>query len=281
MVPKGNRDRYRFSYFLGATSAFRAANVGPMRMADSQDFSDDRLLNGRVTLRQPRQGYRVAIDAVLLAAAVPAKPGERILELGCGVGASSLCLLSRVPEARVSGLELQQELLDLAFWNASANGKEASLQLIAGSVAELPKSLVRESFDHVFFNPPFLAGGNNGRAPEDKQVQLATREGDISLGQWVRAASGLIKPKGSVTAIHRTDRIGDLLAALEPSFGDFRLFPLWPKARRSAKRILVQARKTSRAPLQLCSGLVLHEEDGTFTAAAEAVLRQGLALEIR
>lgn len=248
---------------------------------DVRPVSDDRLLNGRVLIRQPRRGYRVAIDAVLLAAAVPAHNGEKVAELGCGVGASSLCLLSRVPEARVAGLELQRELFELAQWNRLANGREANFDVWPGSVVELPATFDEGAFDHGFFNPPYLSGEKNSRAPEGEQKLLATHEGPVSLGEWVIAAHKLLRPKGTLTVIHRADRLGDLLEVLTPSFGDIRVFPLWPKAGVPAKRVLVQGRKSSRAPLQLCAGLVLHNIDGDFTNAAESILRDGVGLEIR
>jgi tRNA1(Val) A37 N6-methylase TrmN6 len=243
--------------------------------------SEDRLLDGRVILYQPRRGYRVAVDALCMAAAVPAQAGESLLELGCGVGAGALCLLARVPGVRVIGLEVQREFFDLALRNAAANAQDNSFTPILGAVEALPEDLPKRPYDHVFFNPPYLSDVKPGRRPQDPQRHKATREGAVTLGTWVDTAARCLKPNGSLTVIHRADRLDDVLAALSPAFGGTCIFPLWPKQGRTAKRILVQARRGSRAPLALLSGLVLHQEDGSFSPKAQAVLRDGKALEIR
>ncbi|MDO8606364.1 MAG: methyltransferase [Phaeospirillum sp.] len=238
--------------------------------------TEDRLLGGRIGLRQPACGYRAAIDPVMLAAAVAAKPGESVLDLGCGVGAAALCLLARLPQLQITGLELQPELAGLARLNAEANGRSESFRVVEGSVAAIPPTL--GGFDHVMTNPPFHRP-EQGTPPPGVIKEIANVEGEVDLAMWVKASMRLLKPKGRMAAIHRADRLADLLAALRGSgAGAIRILPLWPKAGRPAGRVLVLARKGSRAPLELLPGLVLHRDDGGFTEAAEAVLRGGQAL---
>ena len=241
--------------------------------------SRDALLGGRVVLDQPAAGYRAAIDPVLLAAAVPASPADAVLDLGCGAGAAALCLLARVPEVRVTGLDLQIALVRMAGANARANRVAARFVPMVGDVARLPPRLAPASFDHVMCNPPYLKP-EAGRPSPHRARDLATREGPAGLADWVGAALVMARSRGTLSFIHRAERLGDLLGALEGRAGDIAVFPLWPKPGAPARRILVQARKGTRGPLSLCPGMVLHEAEGGFAPAAEAILRDAAPLVI-
>ncbi len=258
------------------------ADGGPA--APDSDLTDDRLLNGRVLLRQPRRGYRAAIDPVLLAAATPVLPGQRVLDLGCGVGAAALCLLARVPEALVTGIEVQEELARLAAGNARRNGLEHRFGCAAADVAGvLP--FAPHSFDQVICNPPYLPAGR-GEPARLAGRSRANQEGNARLRDWLAAARQALRPGGILTLIHRADRLEELLAGLAEAgpagarFGGLVVFPLWPKPGREAKRVLVQGRLGRRSPTRLAAGLLLHEADGRGTAAAEAVLRGAAALAL-
>jgi tRNA1(Val) A37 N6-methylase TrmN6 len=243
----------------------------------SSSVTEDGLLGGRVRLLQPRDGYRAAVDPVLLAAAVPAMPGERVLDLGCGVGAAAFCLLARRPGIRVVGLEIQAELAGLAGRNAVLNGAAEGFRVVAGDAARPPEPL--EGFDHVMTNPPFLGEGA-GTRPADGSRALAHVEGGLDLAGWLKAAVKALRPKGRLTLIHRADRLAEILAILEKrGVGEVTVLPLWPKAGRAAGRVIVMARKAVRTPLRLLPGLVLHAPDGAYTPEAEAVLRGGAGLD--
>jgi tRNA1(Val) A37 N6-methylase TrmN6 len=242
-------------------------------------ISEDSLLDGRVRLRQPVEGYRVAIDPVLLAAAVPAQAGESALDLGCGVGAAALCLLARVPELRVTGLELQADLVRLAGENARANGVADRFLAVAGDLARPPPRLAPGTFHHVLCNPPHLPA-ERARPTRSPARDTAKREGEARLGDWVAGALTMVRPGGSVTFVHRADRLDALLAALSGRAGEIVVFPLWPVPGKPAKRVIVRARKEVATPLRLSPGLVLHEAGGGFTPAAQAVLRDGAALTL-
>jgi tRNA1(Val) A37 N6-methylase TrmN6 len=241
-------------------------------------LTEDRLLGGRVLLRQPAQGYRAAIDPVLLAAAVPARDGEAVLEPGTGAGAAALCLAARVPGCRILGIEKDLALVRLARDNAALNGSGDRFAVVEGEVPTLPAGIARGSFDHAMANPPYLAPG--GTASPDPLKQAANVEREAGLADWVAFALAMVRAKGSLTFIHRADRIEALLAGLAGKAGALVVFPLWPKAGAAAKRILVQARKGVAGPSRLAPGLVLHGPDGRYTEAAEAVLRGGASLEI-
>jgi len=246
---------------------------------DLGEITRDALLGGRVQLCQPAKGYRAAIDPVLLAAAVPARAGEHVLDLGCGAGAAALCLLARVPGVEVTGLELQATLARLAAANAELNGLAGRFAVVEGDILRPPPALAADGFDRVMLNPPYLAAGAN-RPPGGSARALATHESDAGLGDWLETAFALLKPKGGLMVIHRADRLDALLAGLQGRAGEIRVFPLWPAAGKSAKRVLVAARKSVAGPLVLAAGLVLHAADGSFTPGAEAVLRAAAALEL-
>ena len=237
------------------------------------DLTQDRLLGGRVSLNQPAHGYRVAIDPVLLAAAVPARAGERVLDAGAGTGAASLCLAVRAPGCQVIGIELQRGLQRIAAANVVQNQLGDRVEMLAGDLVRPPQHFARGSFDHVMTNPPHLAAPA-ASAPPLPERAIAHVEGAVLLDDWLRACLRMLSPGGTLTLIHRAERLGDILASLGGSLGALVVYPLWPGQGRPAKRVLVQGRKGSRAPLVLMPGLILHEE-GRLSAAAEAVLRHG------
>jgi tRNA1(Val) A37 N6-methylase TrmN6 len=239
--------------------------------------SEDSLLGGAIKLRQPRAGYRTAIDPVFLAAAVPAEAGETVLDAGCGVGAASLCLAKRVPDCRITGIEAQRDLVRLANENAALNGFADRIVIIAGDILRPPPRLDPGSFNHVMANPPYLAG-EAATPPANAAKATATLEGEADLAAWLRFALAAVRPKGTVTFIHRADRMEQLLAQLSQRAGEIVVFPLWPGDNKPAKRIIVRARKGVATPTRLTPGLVLHQADGRYTAAADAVLREGAAL---
>lgn len=241
---------------------------------DGAPLSEDSLLGGRVRLRQPVDGARVSIDPVFLAAAVPVEAGELVLDIGCGTGAAMLCVAARQSQCRVVGLERQRELVRIAGDNVILNGMEQRASVMVGDLLQPPPRISAGAFDHVMANPPYLDRGRANAVANPGRAE-ATVEGDAALGDWIRFALSMVKPRGTVTLIHRADRIDSVLGQIAGRAGEVVVFPLWPGQGRPASRILVQARKQIAAPARFAVGLILHEPDGRFSAAAEAVLRGG------
>lgn len=248
-------------------------------VAASVTVSDDALLGGRVKLLQPIEGYRVAIDPVLLAAAVPAAAGDAVLDIGCGVGAAALCLAARVPACRVTGIEVQRELVRLAGENAARNGVADRVAIMAGDIRNPPPRLEPGGFAHVMANPPYMEAEAASPSPLPAKA-AATVEGAADLAAWVRFALAMVRPRGSITFIHRADRLEHLLAQFAGRAGGIVVLPLWPGVGKPAKRVIVHARKDVAPPTRLLPGLVLHEADGRFTAATDAVLRDAKAIDL-
>jgi tRNA1(Val) A37 N6-methylase TrmN6 len=244
----------------------------------------DDFLGGRVRIVQPRAGHRAGSDAVFLAAAVPAKTGERALDAGAGVGVAGLCLLARVPSLEVTAIEIDARLCALAEDNAARNGFADQFAVIEADVIAPTKvlrarGLVREGYDHVIANPPFHAEGEVRAAPDAGRA-AAHVMGRGQLALWVHFLTAMAAPKAALTLIHRAECLSEILDLLQGRFGDVAVFPLFPKTGEPATRIIVQGRKGSRAGLRLLPGLVLHGRDGAYTENAEAVLRGGEALSL-
>jgi len=240
----------------------------------SRDNTLDGFLGGRLFIAQPRRGFRAGHETVLLAACVPALAGSHVLELGSGAGIASLCLAWRVAEARVTGIEIDPELVALANENAERNGMADRVGFKCGDAASLGEGAA--AFDHVFFNPPFHPA--SGEESPSVGRDLAMRDVANAIAVWTRSALARTRPDGTVTAILRADRAEDMLAAGD-GWGVV-LFPLFPRAGEAPRRMIVQFQKGSLAPRHLTAGLVLHEQDGRNTATAEAILRHGVALRL-
>ncbi len=246
-------------------------------MTTEPEASDDRFLDGRLRILQPRAGFRAATDSVLLAAAVPARPGQAVLELGCGVGVASLCLSARVPELRLVGVELQALEADLARRNAARNA--VALDVVTADLATLPAPLRARRFDHVIANPPYEPPGS-GTAARAGNRERARRE-VTPLGQWIDVALRRLKDRGWLTVIVRADRLPDLLAAIGARGGAIAVRPVAARQGRPAGRVLLRARKGARGPFRLLAPLVLHAGAGhdadsdAYTCAARAILRDG------
>lgn len=236
------------------------------------DVTEDRFLNGRIVVRQTIHGFRSGLDAVMLAAAVPAGDGD-VLELGAGAGAASLCLAARVPSYKVTGIEIDPKLVDLANTNARENAMDTRVRFVAADALHLPQDLKRE-FAHVFSNPPFH--GEGMAAPDEGKRRALQDEG--RLADWLETGAKRTVSGGTFTTIIRADRLGEALAVL-PATG-MTVFPLWPRAGEPSKRVILQLRKGAGAPLAVLPGLVLHEEGGRYTPEADAVLRDGASLAL-
>lgn len=233
--------------------------------------TENGLLGGRIRLLQPARGYRVAVDAVLLAAAVDATSGQHVLDLGAGVGAVGLCLAARVPGCTVLGIELQPALAALATRNAALNGAGDRLRTIVHDLAgPLPPDLA--AFDHVVTNPPYLAAAV-ADPPPDRSKALATIESSADLGRWLSVATGALKPAGTLALIHRSDRLEEIAGHLvRLGWGDVTVKRLPPAA-----RVLVRAR-FGAATRRESPPLRLHRPEGGYTDEAEAILRHAQPL---
>lgn len=252
--------------------------------AGSPETTDDGFLGCRLQILQPAKGYRAGIDAVMLAASLRAKASEHVLDLGAGVGTASLCLAHRLREIRVTGLDVQADLVALAKQNAERNDLTGRASFVEGSAMEKAAALAEKqvaygSFDHVMTNPPFYEEDKVWSSP-DAGKATAHAFTSANFQSWVEVACAMAKPKGTVTFVHRADALPDLLSHIGNRLGALVVFPLWPREGEPAKRILLRGTKGSKAPFIMAPGLTLHRPEGGFTQEAEAILKDGGALSL-
>jgi len=243
---------------------------------DDSPWTENRILGGQVVLRQPARGYRAGMDAALLAAACGT--GQRIFEAGCGVGGALLATARRQPDAQLVGLERDPEALDLARQNIVLNGLENRVQALAGDVSQFFRTLDLPVFDAVMANPPFFDDPGALRAPAPEKTGAWMADG--GLAAWTGFLLKAVREGGSLTLIHRADRLADLLALLAPKAGSFQIRAVQPHAQAPAKRVILRAIKTGKAPLALLPPLILHPREGAkHTDEAEAILRGEAGLD--
>lgn len=246
--------------------------------------TEDAVLGGRLRLEQPRRGHRFGHDAILLAAACPARAGERAVDLGAGVGAAGLALAKRIDGLMVTLVEVDAQLASLAMENVRRNGlalrvSTALLDVAAPAGAFAVAGLPPESAERVLMNPPFNDPQRQRTSP-DRRRRFAHSLPGGALTDWVNTAARLLRPRGTLSMIWRADGLAEVLRSLEPPFGAVTVLPVHSRMGDAAIRILVRASKASRAPLAILPGLVLNDELGQPTARAKSVLHDGVALPL-
>jgi len=242
----------------------------------ADNLTHDAFLGGRIHLWQPRKGYRAGVDPVLLAATIPAVSGQRVLELGCGVGAAILCLGSRVSGLSLTGVERETQYADLA----RRNGAEA-LEVFTADIAALPLTLRQRQFDHILINPPYWRR-DSSVAADDPNREVALGE-QTPLSVWIEVAAKRLAPKGFMHVIHRAERLPDLLAALPRYMGSIEVLPIAGRKGRDAERVILRARKEGRADFRLHAPLILHRGEAhldgdQYTQNVRDAFRTGAAL---
>jgi tRNA1(Val) A37 N6-methylase TrmN6 len=252
----------------------------------TSDVTDDAFLGGALQILQPKAGYRAGLDAVLLAAAVPLRPGQaaHVLDAGAGTGVVGLAVAQRFPDARVTLAERDAGLIALALRNVERNGLTGRVHAVAMDIARprgprAPLHAQAGTFDHALANPPYHAEGKGTPAGTPLRAAAhAMPEG--TLESWVQFLEMMLRPGGTATMIHRADALAEVLGALGGRFGGLVVFPLFARSGQVANRILVQGTKGSRAPLRLREGAALHEAGGQFRPQIEAILRHGAPLPL-
>ena len=246
-----------------------------------KDLTKNKFLGNKLEIFQFSDGYRGNIDSVLVAAAVAAESGQKVLELGCGNGVALCCLLYRISGLEVFGIEIDKKVADLCQQNIASNNFKANIFI--GDVTTNIKELKSKSFDHVFMNPPFFKKNSVIQSPT-LSSRLAKVE-RVALSEWILVAKKRCKPKGLVTIIQRVERLPEIIKYLDGDFGQITVQPLSSFKDTSPKTVIVQAKKSSRAAFKLLTSKIVHKRDKDtgnviYEDEFEEILRNGYPLQL-
>lgn len=223
-------------------------------------------------------GFRTSLDSVMVAAACPAKTGDKVLDMGAGVGGATFCLLYRVPDIHVTGVEWERAYYDLALRNITLNNAHGKADFIHSDIRDFGVE-GKPIYHHIMVNPPFNEAGQHlPSSDEVKAKALGHLDSDLTLEDWILAGYRLLKSGGSLTIIYPTSGTDKIIRAMGKKFGAIEIIPLWPRAGVDSKRVIIRAIKGRHTPCIIRAGLVLHEADGRYTVEADKVLRDGLGI---
>ena len=231
------------------------------------------VLGQRVRLLQPGQGFKTSFDSIMVAAACPVQGKETVLDLGCGVGGATFCLLERVPDSKITGIDIHSGFIDLAKKNAALNNKEGQADFVSADIREYQIEDPAQRYDHVICNPPYEDSKARVASPyADKEIALGQ---DATTEEWILCALRALKPQGTLTCIHRAERVDQLILAMGRRFGAIEVIPLYSKQGQVAKRVIVRARKDRKSPAVMHHGITIHKDDGGYTEIADSILQEG------
>lgn len=248
----------------------------------TEDLTHDAFLGGQLHIWQPRKGYRAGVDPVLLAAATPAKAGDTVLELGCGVGTAALCLLARVPGLQATGVELQADYATLAVRNAAEN--KANLTVVNADLGTLPANLRQQQFSFVIMNPPYFDRGHGSPAADNgRDIAMG---GGTPLGTWLDVGIKRIAAKGHLVMIQRMSRLPEVLTGITGRLGSIVVCPIAGRQGKAPELFLLKGQQDGRAPFRMAPSLIMHEgrthdsDRESYTVAVQQVLRNGAELAV-
>jgi len=244
---------------------------------NSLDLTRNNILDGEVALYQPKQGFRIGMDSILLASSV--NKYTKCIEFGTGSGIILVYLSKKFPDSKILGVEKNIDLVNLAKKNLKENKiTEISAEVIQNDLDD--DSFLKQNnneYDRVIMNPPYFSP--NKVLISKNSYKISSRyEYDIS--KWFLAAYKKLKHRGYLNFIFRTENLDLILSILYPKWGEIKIYPLWPKKNIKSKLMIIQAKKNVKAGLQILPGLVLHNNDGSYTKACNNILNYKSFIEL-
>ena len=242
------------------------------------EFTKDKFLGGGIRIWQPKKGYRAGIDPILLAASVNVSEGQKVLDLGCGVGTASFAIGYRVKNVELYGVEIQKIFVDLGNLNAKENGIEFKIECC--NISSLSSNITSKSFDHVIANPPYF-----DRKSSVKSINISKEKsfGDsCPISEWLKVAAKRTKPKGFVHFIVRTDRLPEIFRNMPNSLGSLVITPVISRKNENAKLTILHAKKNGRGGFIISPPIILHPLNSKppkkYNLHVDKVLRNGASL---
>ncbi len=241
-----------------------------------QPYTNDYLLNKKVKIFQPQDGYRASTDAVFLSSLLDekkVKQNAKILDVGSGTGAISLCLASRLKDKNVEilGIDIQNDLVELSNFSSQENGFDSFLKYQNIDIRD-KLAIKGGKFDFVITNPPY---SDHDMPSPNKSKKIAHNHQDFDLTGWISFCLRMLKPKGVILLINRAEAINEIINAMQNKAGNIQILPIYSKLGQDAKRVAVIAEKTSKAITKILPPFYIHNEDSSYTDKAEAILRHG------
>ena len=238
----------------------------------------DYLLNKQVLLHQPDDAFRTGLDAVLLSAVMPALKSGKVLDVGCGVGAVSLCYGQRhKSNVHITGLELHKTFAEYAQKNVIENNFLQRVTIVNGDIKDCVFG--GDIFDGIMTNPPYEKLCSADRANKTLK-DIANIEGSVDLYGWIAGCLHALKARGYFAIIHKMERLDSIMHALHRVAGDIRILPIQTKYNTAPKRVIVVCRKGIKTGVTMCPVLCLQNEDGSYTDRAKKILSGEMYLDI-
>jgi tRNA1(Val) A37 N6-methylase TrmN6 len=232
------------------------------------EYSTDSVLNGKIKLVQPQNGYRVAIDPIILSSFVHPRRNQKILDVGCGVGTISLILKMKEISSEITALDVDKTMCEICRQNSAINSLHINVINVGIENAKENLSLKNKLFDQIVTNPPFFSQ-KSSRISETKR--LANFE-TVNLSDWILFCFKKLKNEGIFSMIHKASRIDDILYSLRGIAGSVQLIPIFPKINCEANRVVIIAKKSSKTETRILQGIVVHEDNGDYSKTMDEIL---------
>ena len=237
----------------------------------------DEIYGNRVKLYQPKQGFRVCTDTILLSACVNPTAGEQVLDVGAGVGGAALSVAVRCPNGIVHGIELLRENVFLATENIKLNNMQGRVEILCGSLSAPPPRLAPGMYHYVITNPPYY---DSGHVSESEQKKKASHLEGSTFEDWLKFCLLMTKSGGFLVLIYPADQIHKILGLMSEKMGNIAIYPIWPQKNKPAKRVIIAGQKGAKTPAKILPGLILHQHDGAYSPEAEDVLRHAKLINL-